>query len=55
MKIRSLLLLFAFLFSTAFSFSQNSNHECGSYDGYLQDEQKKFSQFYKSIEEKISN
>ena len=60
MKIRSLLLLFAFSFSTVIfllvtatsSFSQDAHNECGSYDGYLQDEQKKFPQFYKSIEEK---
>ena len=60
MKIRSLLLLFAFSFFTVTfllvtatsSFSQDAHNECGSYDGYLQDEQKKFPQFYKSIEEK---
>ena len=57
MKIRSLLLLFAFSFFTVTfllvtatsSFSQDAHNECGSYDGYLKDQQKKFPQFYQSL------
>ncbi|HJM16458.1 MAG TPA: hypothetical protein QF851_03285, partial [Flavobacteriales bacterium] len=30
----------------------NSQGNCGTYDGYLQDEMNKFPSFYKSIEEK---
>ena len=52
MKSRSLLLSFLFSFFTILSFSQTSQHVCGSYDGYLQDEQKKHPEFYKSLDEK---
>jgi len=55
MKSRLLLLSFVFSFFTIISFAQTSQHVCGSYDGYLQDDMKKYPEFYKSLEERNSN
>jgi hypothetical protein len=54
MKSRLLLLSFIFSFLTIVSFAQTSQHVCGSYDGYLEDDQKKYPEFYKSLEERNS-
>ena len=50
MQSRLLLLSFIFSFLTIISFAQTSQHVCGSYDGYLEDDQKKYPEFYKSLE-----
>jgi hypothetical protein len=52
MKSRLLLLSFIFSFLTIVSFAQTSQHVCGSYDGYLEDDQKKYPEFYKSLEKR---
>ena len=52
MKSRFLLLSFIFSFFSLLSFSQNSQHVCGSYDGYLKDDMNNYPEFYKSLEER---
>ena len=47
MTNRILLLLFSFFFISLTSFSQE---KCGSYKGYLEDDIKKYPEFYKSLE-----
>ena len=49
---RFLLLSFIFSFFSLLSFSQNSQHVCGSYDGYLKDDMNNYPEFYKSLEER---
>jgi len=48
MKQRILLLIFSTLFLSGISFGQGV---CGSYKGYLQDEIKKYPEFYKNLEQ----
>ena len=50
MKLKSTLLLLIFSICTFVSFSQH--HNCGSHDGYLEEQKDKFPQFYKSLEDK---
>ena len=50
MKLKSTLLLLIFSICSFVSFSQH--HNCGSHDGYLEEQKNKFPQFYKSIEDK---
>ena len=47
-KIILPILLSSFLFSNL----AVGQHYCGSYDGYLQDEMKKYPEFYNSLEDK---
>ena len=47
-KIILPILLSSFLFSNL----AVDQHYCGSYDGYLQDEMKKYPEFYNSLEDK---
>ena len=47
-KIILPILLSCFLFSNL----AITQHICGTYDGYLQDEMKKYPEFYNSIEDK---
>ena len=47
---RFLFLLLAFIFSFSYSYSQQN--VCGTYPGYLEDDKKKYPEFYKSIEDK---
>ena len=50
MRLKSTLLLLIFSICSFVSFSQH--HNCGSHDGYLEEQKNKFPQFYKSIEDK---
>ncbi|MDC1062880.1 M43 family zinc metalloprotease [Flavobacteriales bacterium] len=50
MKIKSLLFTFIFSFSISAIHSQNNNHNCGSHDGYLDEQKQKYPNFYKSLE-----
>ena len=50
MKIKSLLFIFIFSFSISALHSQNNNHNCGSHDGYLDEQKQKYPNFYKSLE-----
>ena len=50
-KILLTTLVSSFLFSNL----TISQHVCGTYDGYLQDEMKKYPEFYNSILERNSN
>ena len=52
MKIKSLLFIFIFSFSISALHSQNNNHNCGSHEGYLDEQKQKYPNFYKSIESK---
>ena len=47
---RFLFLVLAFIFSFSYSYSQQN--VCGTYPGYLEDDKKKYPEFYKSIEDK---
>ena len=52
MKIKSLLFIFIFSFSITALHSQNNNHNCGSHEGYLDEQNQKYPNFYKSLESK---
>ena len=52
MKIKSLLFIFIFSFSVSALHSQNNHHNCGSHDGYLEEQKQAYPNFYKSLENK---
>ena len=52
MKIKSLLFIFIFSFSVSILHSQNNNHNCGSHEGYLEEQKQSYPNFYKSLETK---
>ena len=47
---KTFLSFFAFFLAINFSIGQNQG-VCGSYKGYLEDDKKKYPQFYNSLEE----